>query len=115
MNRDDTSISPERGEQQVKLLIGRVAAGIGIIVFVFSVISLFLSQGAAAADISGGAVALGLGVVGYGLGARRIGLVALILGGVAVFLSLAATQGIVPGVPQGKENLFEGSPGNPEP
>ncbi len=111
----DGEMSPAYGERQVKLLVGRVASAIGVIVAVFGVISVFLASSAAAADISGGAVALGLGLVGYSLGARRIGLAAMILGGLAVFVSLAATQGIIPGAPEGKQNLFQGPPRNPKP
>lgn len=108
-------MSPERGERQVKLLIGRLASVVGLVVALFGVISVFTAESAAVADISGGAVALGLGVIGYAFGARRLGLAAVILGGAAILLSLAATQGILPGAPEGKQNLFQGPPGDPEP
>lgn len=114
-NREDAPTDPGRGERQLKLLIGRLAALIGLIVALFGVISVFTAQSAAVADISGGAVALGLGMVGYAFGSRRLGLAAVILGGGAILLSLAATQGLVPGAPEGKQNLFQGPPGDPEP
>lgn len=114
-NRDDAPASSGSGEQQFKLLLGRLASLVGLVIAVFGVLSVFLSQGAAVADISGGAVAVGLGLIGYSLGSRRLGLAVVVLGVLAVFLSLAATQGIVPGAAEGKQNLFEGSPGDPQP
>lgn len=114
-DRDDAPMNPERGERQVKLLIGRLAAAVGLIVVVFSVISVFTASSAAVADISGGAVALGLGVIGYAFGSRRLGLAVIVLGGLAILLSLAATQGLVPGAPEGKQNLFQGPAGDPKP
>lgn len=113
--REEAPMTPERGEQQVKLLLGRVAAVIGLLVVLASVISLFMTQSAAVADISGGAVALVLGVLGYALGSRKLGLAVVILGVAAIFLSLAATQGIIPGAPEGKQNLFWGPSAGSEP
>ena len=113
--RDDAPMEPERGSEQVKLLAGRIASVLGLLLVLGGVISVFTAQSAAAADISAGAVGALLGVVGYFLGARRLGLAATILGVGAIFLSLAATQGIVPGAPEGKQNLFRGPSGDPEP
>lgn len=113
--RDGAPMPPGSGEQRLKLLIGRVAALIGLVVALFGIVSVFTADSAAVADISGGAVALGLGVIGHAFGARRIGLAVVVLGALAVILSLAATQGLVPGAPDGKQNLFRGLAGDPEP
>jgi hypothetical protein len=108
-------MSPEHGEQQVKLLLGRAASITGLLIVLLSTVSVFLIQSASVASISPGAIAFVLGVAGYFLGARRLGLVVVILGVLAIFLSLAATQGIIPGAPQDTQNLFQGPPGDPEP
>lgn len=112
-DRNDAPAETERGPEQVKLLAGRAASALGILLALGGVISAFLADSAATADISAGAVGLLLGVVGYFLGARRIGLAAVIFGVVAIFISLAATQGLIPGAPEGKQNLFRGSTGDP--
>lgn len=87
----------------------------GLIVVLLSTLFMFLAGSAAGASISGGVIALVLGAVGYALGARKIGLTALVLGALGVLLSLAAASGLVPGIPEGTRNLFQGPPGNPEP
>jgi hypothetical protein len=43
-------------------------------------------------------VGIALGVLGYLLGARRLGVAAVVLGTLAVFLMVAASAGLVPGV-----------------
>lgn len=113
--REGNGVSPERGERQLKLLIGRLAALVGVVVALFGVISVFTAQTAAVADISGGAVALGLGLIGRAFGSRSLGLAAAILGALAILLSLAAASGIIPGLPGGDHNLFQGPRGDPEP
>ena len=95
--RDDAPMEPERGEEQVKLLGGRIVSVLGLLLVLGGVVSVFVSQTAATADISTGAVGVLLGVVGYFLGARRLGLTVAILAVAAIFFSLAATQGIIPG------------------
>lgn len=95
--RDDAPMEPERGEEQVKLLGGRVVSVVGLLLVLGGVISVFASQTAATADISTGAVGALLGIVGYFLGARRLGLAVAILAMTAIFFSLAATQGLIPG------------------
>lgn len=94
---DNTPIEPGSGEQQFKLLLGRILALIGLVIVVAAVISLFTSQSASVASIAPGAIALALGGPGYLLGSRRLGLGVAVLAIVLVFLSVAATQGIVPG------------------
>ena len=114
-DRDAAPTGSEDGGQQFRLLLGRVSAFIGLLVVVAGIISVFVSQDASVASISPGVIGIALGAVGYFMGARRLGLLVAVLGLLAAFLSLAATQGIVPGGPEGKQNLFEGPPGDQQP
>lgn len=76
---------------------GNVASIIGILFAVGGVVSALLRAGA---DVSAGAVGIALGILGYFLGSRRLGVAAVILSIAALFFGLAASQGLIPGIPQ---------------
>lgn len=109
--RDDAPMEPERGSKQVKLLAGRLLSVIGILIALAGIVTVFTSSSGASADVSDGALALLLGVAGYFLGARRIGAAAVIIAVVAVVFSLAATQGVIPGLDATDRDLPQSGPG----
>lgn len=108
--RDDAQMEPERGEEQVKLLGGRIVSVLGLLLVLGSVISVFTAQTAATSDISAGAVGALLGLVGYFLGARKIGLAVAIVAVATIFFSLAATQGVIPGAEPTDRSLPQEEP-----
>lgn len=104
--RDDAPMEPERGSSQVKLLVGRILSVVGLLIAIAGMVTLFLgASGGSSADISDGAIALILGVAGYFLGATRLGLAAVVVGVVVIVLSLAVTQGIIPGLEPSDRSL----------
>lgn len=72
-----------------KPLIGRVLAGIGLIVCV--------PIGVYFVSIAVGFMGIILGVVGYALGSRRLGLVTVVLCTAAMFVGLLIGQGVILG------------------
>lgn len=110
-NRDDAPMEPERGEEQVKLLAGRVVSVLGMLVALGGIAYVLFSSTAASANVSAGAVALVFGLAGYLLGSRRLGTATMILAVLAVFFSLAATQGIIPGSEPTDRSLPQRQPG----
>lgn len=72
-----------------KRLIGRVLAGIGLIVCV--------PIGAYFVSIAMGFMGIILGVASYALGARRLGLATVVLCTAAMFVGLFIGQGVIPG------------------
>lgn len=109
--RDDAPMEPERGSKQVKLLVGRVLAVVGLLIAIAGIVTVFTSSSGASADISDGALAVMLGVAGYFLGSRRLGAAAVTIGVVAIVFSLAATQGVIPGFEATDRDLTQMGPG----
>lgn len=72
-----------------KPLIGRVLAGIGLIVCV--------PIGAYFVSIAVGFVGIILGIMGYALGSRRLGFATIVLSTVAMFVGLLVGQGVIVG------------------
>lgn len=72
-----------------KRLVGRVLAGIGLVVCV--------PIGAYFVSIAMGFIGIILGVVGYALGSRRLGLLTVVLCTAAMFVGLLVGQGVIVG------------------
>lgn len=88
----------EGSARHAQLLAGKIVSVVGLILVLGGAASLLLGGPAAVANVSTGALGALLGVIGYALGARRLGFAVLILSVAAIFLGLAATQGILPGI-----------------
>ena len=55
--------------------------------------------------VSAAAIGAGLGVLGYFLGAGRLATATIIVSAVTLFVGLAATQGVIPGLEPSDRNL----------
>ena len=80
-------------ETQARLFGAGVACVVGMLFAVGSVLAAFVDG---SPGVSGGALGVGLGILGYFLGARSLATV--FFGVAAVFLALAASQGLIPGI-----------------
>ena len=85
-----------KGKTQAKRLAGLISCVFGLLLGVGGIVGALL--GVVTEDVSPGVLAIVLGVLGYSLGARRLGAATVILGTVVLFLVVAASTGLVPGV-----------------
>ncbi|HEX6709583.1 MAG TPA: hypothetical protein VF068_04565 [Rubrobacter sp.] len=79
----------------VKLLVGRLSCAVGILCGIAEVWVAFLDAGA---NITAGALGVGLGVLGYLLGARGLATATVFICVAAMLFGLSASQGLVPGI-----------------
>lgn len=77
------------GAGATKLLLGRLLAGIGLI--------LCVPVGAYFTSIAIESVGIVLGIASYAFGARRLGKITIVLSVVAMFVGLLIGQGVLPG------------------
>ena len=80
---------------RLDLLGGWISCVVGVLCGVAEVYAAFLGAGA---NISAGALGVGLGLLGYFLGARKLATVTVFLCVAAIIFGLAASQGHVPGI-----------------
>jgi hypothetical protein len=96
-----TQDSPGATEQQrarnAKAFFATIVCGVGLVLAVGVLISTLVSGGSYGV-ISAAAVGVGLGILGYFLGAGRLGTVTIAVSIVTLFLGIAATQGVIPGL-----------------
>jgi hypothetical protein len=96
-----TQDSPGATEQQrarnAKAFFATIVCVIGLVLSVGVLISTLVSGGSYGV-ISAAAVGVGLGILGYFLGAGRLGTVTIVVSIVTLFLGIAATQGVIPGL-----------------
>lgn len=89
----------ERGESDQRLhldlLGGRISCVVGVLCGIAQVWVAFLGAGA---NITAGALGVGLGLLGYFLGSRRLATVIVFLCVAAILFGLAASQGRIPGI-----------------
>lgn len=88
----------EQSARHAQLAAGKILSVIGLILVLGGATSLLLGGPAAVTNVSTGALGTLLGVIGYALGTRRLGLVVIIVSVAALFIGLAATQGVLPGI-----------------
>ncbi len=89
----------EEGKRSVRLLFGRLASILGMLIAAAGVI---FSVNSAVSVISIGIL---LGGVGFALGARRFGIAAIVVSVTVLLFSLAAINGLIPGLnPPGYED-----------
>ncbi len=81
----------EEGKRSIRLLFGRLASILGILVAAAGAI---FSVNTA---ISSTAAGILLGVIGFALGARRLGIAAIVVTVALLLISLAAINGVIPG------------------
>jgi hypothetical protein len=79
----------------VDLLVGRFSCALGVLCGIAEVWVAFLDAGA---NITAGALGVGLGVLGYFLGARGLATVTVFVCVAASIFGMAASQGLVPGI-----------------
>lgn len=80
---------------RVGLLGGRISCVLGVLCGITQVWVAFLGAGA---NISAGALGIGLAVLGYFLGSRKLATVTVFLCAAAIIFGFAASQGRVPGI-----------------
>jgi hypothetical protein len=93
-----TSDDVGRGEGRegtAKLLLGRISCIVGLL---FGGGGILFTLFGASINVSAGAVGAVLGILGYFLGAGRLGTVTIVVSIVTLFLGIAATQGVIPGL-----------------
>jgi membrane associated rhomboid family serine protease len=93
----DGGRSEERRESSAKSFLATIACVVGIVLAVGAAIGALVGAGASGV-VSAGAVGVGLGVLGYLMGASRLGTATIVVSIAALFLGLAATQGLIPGI-----------------
>jgi len=79
-----------------RLLGGRIPCVVGLLLGIGGFLAALFGGGA---NTSAGALGVGLGVLGYFLGARRLATATVILCVAAILFGLAASQGLIPGIP----------------
>ena len=78
------------------LLAGRLACIVGLVIGILSMGAVFLFD--SSANVSAPALGAALGVFGYFMGTRRLATITVLLCVAALFLGLAASQGLIPGI-----------------
>lgn len=86
---DNRGNRAELGYSELRVLLGRISALMGIALAVL---------GALAAEISMEALGIIFGVASYTLGSRRLGLATVVFSTVMLMLVLAVSRGYFPGV-----------------
>ena len=82
----------EEGKRSILVLFGRLASILGMLIAAAGAIfSVSTASSITAAGIL-------LGVIGFALGARRLGIVAIVVTVALLLLSLAAINGLIPGL-----------------
>ena len=100
-----TQVGPGKDAQDTeaaKLKWGRGVSIVGIILAVLGIIAAFLGTGA---SVIPGALGIMLGILGYFLGSTRLGTITIVLSTAVLFLGLAASQGLLPGVDRSDRTL----------
>jgi len=82
--------------RHAKLLGGRISCVVGLLLGIGAIFAALFGGGA---NISAGALGVGLGVLGYFLGARRLATTTVFICVAAILFGLAASQGLIPGIP----------------
>jgi hypothetical protein len=83
------------GEGRARLLGAGIACVVGVLCGLGSVLAALVGG---TPNVSGGALGAALGILGYFLGARRLATAAVVLCVATIFLALAASQGLIPGI-----------------
>ena len=103
---EDARGQGEGSRWSAKLLGARISCFVGLLLGVGAIIAAMLGGGA---NISAGALGVGLGVLGYFLGSRQLATATVFLCAAAILFGLAASQGLIPGIPP-SDNAFPGIP-----
>jgi len=82
-------VQREPGSEELRLLLGRIAGVLGI---------LLALAGSVAAEVSAEALGIILGLTAYGLGSRWLGMAAVVVSTVMLIVVLAVGQGYIPGI-----------------
>ncbi len=95
--QDSPGSTEKQRAQNAKAFFATVVCVVGLVLTVGVLISTLVSGGSYSV-VSAAAVGAGLGILGYFLGAGRLGTATIIVATVTLFLGLAATQGVIPGL-----------------
>jgi membrane associated rhomboid family serine protease len=90
----------EAGESQgregrAKLLLGGTSCAVGVLLGIGQILAALYGGGA---NTSAGALGIAFGVLGYFLGPRWLATATVFLCTAAILFSLAASQGLIPGI-----------------
>ena len=94
--QEDARGQGEARERHEKLLGGTISCVVGMLLGGAQIFAALFGGGA---NISAGALGVGLGVLGYFLGSRRLATATVALCVAAILFGLAASQGLIPGIP----------------
>ena len=94
MSEEEAGESQGR-EWRTKPLLGWISCAIGVLLGIGQILAALYGGGA---NTSAGALGIAFGVLGYFLGPRWIATATVFLCAAAILFSLAASQGLVPGI-----------------
>ena len=95
--QDSPGATDQQRARNAKAFFATIVCLVGLVLAVGVLIST-LVFGGSFGIISAAAVGVGLGILGYFLGAGRLGTVTIVVSIVTLFLGIAATQGVIPGL-----------------
>ncbi len=87
----------ERRAENARSFFALAVCAVGLVLTV-GVLIWTLVAGGSYGVVSAAAIGAGLGILGYFLGAGRLATATIIVSVVTLFLGLAATQGVIPGL-----------------
>lgn len=93
-----------RRAQNAKAFFATIVCVVGLVLALGVLISTLVFGGSFGV-VSAAAIGVGLGVLGYSFGARRLATATIVVSVVTLFLGLAASQGVIPGLEPSDRDL----------
>lgn len=100
----DSPGNDERRAQNAKAFFATIVCALGILLAVGVLISTLIFGGSFGV-VSAAGVGVALGVLGYFLGAGRLATATIVVSVLTLFVGLAATQGVIPGLDRSDRSL----------
>ena len=100
----DSPGNDERRTENAKAFFATIVSVAGLLLALAVLISTLIFGGSFGV-VSAAAVGVGLGVLGYFLGAGKLATAAIVVSVVTLFVGIAATQGMIPGLDRSDRSL----------
>lgn len=95
--QDSPGVADQQRARNAQAFLATVVCVLGLVLAVGVLISTLIAGGSYGV-VSAAAISAGLGIVGYFLGAGRLGTATIVVAVITLFVGLAATQGVIPGL-----------------